>query len=149
MPIYTIVTLATLVTFAFPAVAGYTVPTPSQVLPEGVVRVAEASELGTHGEAAVPTTFEVWVTAYSSSPDETDSTPFTTAMNTEVHDGIVAANFLPLGTKVKIPALFGDKIFTVEDRMHQRKTDFVDVWMPTKDEAQHFGINRTVVEVLL
>ena len=38
----------------------------------------------------------VTITAYSSTPDQTDSTPFITAYNTFVRDGIVAANFLKI-----------------------------------------------------
>jgi len=93
-------------------------------------------------------TLTVWVTAYTSTPEETDSTPFITASNQKVHDGVIAANFLPFGTKVKIPEVFGDKIFTVDDRMHERKTGFVDVWMPSKVQAQKFGITRTEIVVL-
>jgi len=93
-------------------------------------------------------THEVWVTAYSSTPEETDDTPFITAMNSEVRDGIVAANFLPFGTKIQIPEHFGDKVFTVEDRMHRRKTNFVDVWMPTKQAAKEFGISYTSIVIL-
>ena len=90
----------------------------------------------------------VWVTAYSSTPEETDDTPFITAANTPVRDGVIAANFLPFGTKVKIPSLFGDKIFVVEDRMHPRKTNNVDIWMSTKDEALQFGAHKTEIAVL-
>lgn len=148
MATYLISAILGLTILAYPAIAGYaTPPTPSEILPKGVVRVAEASELTNH-DTEVPQQFDVWVTAYSSSPEETDSTPFVTAMNTQVRDGIVAANFLPMGTKIRIPAIFGEREFVVEDRMHRRKTDFVDVWMPTKEEAQHFGITRTVIEVL-
>jgi 3D (Asp-Asp-Asp) domain-containing protein len=93
-------------------------------------------------------THDVWVTAYSSTPEETDDTPFTTAMNSEVRDGIVAANFLPFGTKLQIPEHFGDKVFTVEDRMHARKTNFVDIWMPTKQDAKRFGISYTSIVIL-
>ena len=88
------------------------------------------------------------VTAYSSSPDETDSTPFTTAMGTEVHDGIVATNILPFGTKIKIPSLFGDKIFTVEDRMNKRIKNTVDVWMTGKIKALRFGANYADVVII-
>ena len=69
------------------------------------------------------------VTAYSSSPDETDNTPFITASGKTVRDGVVATNVLPFGTKIKIPSLFGDKIFTVEDRMHRRMKNVMDIWM--------------------
>ena len=90
----------------------------------------------------------VWVTAYSSTPEETDDTPFITASGTRVRDGIIATNFLPFNTRVKIPKLFGDKIFVVEDRMHERKTENVDVWMATKGAALKFGIARAEIVVL-
>jgi 3D (Asp-Asp-Asp) domain-containing protein len=91
---------------------------------------------------------EVWVTAYASVPQETDDTPFITASNKQVADGFIAANFLPFGTKVKIPSLFGDKIFTVEDRMDRRMVDYVDIWMPTVSEAKDFGIHKAKIVVL-
>jgi 3D (Asp-Asp-Asp) domain-containing protein len=69
---------------------------------------------------AVQTTLNLKVTAYTSLADETDDTPFITADGSYVHDGIVATNLLPFGTKVMIPSLFGDKIFTVDDRMSKR-----------------------------
>ena len=95
-----------------------------------------------------PEYIEVWVTAYSSTVDQTDDTPFITASNTKVRHGIVAANFLPLGTEIQIPEVFGDKIFIVEDKMHRRKTDFVDIWMPTRQDAKNFGIRRAKIIVL-
>ena len=76
-----------------------------------------------------PETYEVWVTAYSSSPDETDDTPFITASGERVREGIIAANFLPFGAKVLMPELFGDKVFIVADRMHRRKTNNVDIFV--------------------
>ena len=91
---------------------------------------------------------EVWLTAYSSTPEETDDTPFITALGTETRDGIVATNFLPFGTRVKIPEVFGNKVFVVEDRMHPRKTDFLDVWMPSKEDALNLGIRRAKILVL-
>jgi len=95
-----------------------------------------------------PKALALWVTAYSSTPEETDDTPFITAKGTEVRDGVIAINSLPFGTRVKIPKLFGDKIFVVEDRMHRRKENFLDVWMPSKQAAEDFGINYTEVVVL-
>jgi 3D (Asp-Asp-Asp) domain-containing protein len=90
----------------------------------------------------------MWVTAYSSTPEETDDTPFITASGTRVRDGIVATNELPMGTKIKIPAAYGDKIFTVEDRMHARMKNKIDIWMPEKHLARKFGITRTEIVVL-
>lgn len=112
----------------------------------GLLKVASAA--ATPKTTAGLETYQVWVTAYSSTPEETDSTPFVTASNKTVRDGVMAANFLPFGSKVKIPEIFGDKVFTVEDRMHERKTGFVDIWMPTKEQAQKFGITRTEIVVL-
>jgi 3D (Asp-Asp-Asp) domain-containing protein len=111
--------------------------------------IAEAAAVPLEKVAVkIEKTLKVWVTAYSSTPEETDDTPFVTAWNTPVRDGIVATNLLPFGSKIRIPELFGDKIFTVEDRMHRRKTDFVDVWMGSKLEALEFGISRTNIEVI-
>lgn len=88
----------------------------------------------------------VLVTAYSSTVDQCDSTPFITASGTHVHDGTIAANFLKFGTKVKFPSLYGDKIFIVEDRM---KSNYkVDIWFPTRQEAINFGAKRVEMEIL-
>ena len=89
------------------------------------------------------------VTAYSSTPEETDDTPFITASGKYVADGIVANNFLPFGTKVAIPELYGDKVFIVQDRMNKRMGDYrLDIWFPTKMEAKIFGVETTKIEIL-
>ncbi len=90
------------------------------------------------------------VSAYTSSVDQTDSTPFITASGTYVRDGVAAANFLPMGTKFRIPKLFGDKVFTVEDRMNSRYngTTHVDIFMEDGREADLFGMQRAQLEVL-
>ncbi len=91
---------------------------------------------------------QVWLTAYSSVPEQTDSTPFITASGQLVRDGIIASNALPFGTLVKIPSIFGEKIFTVEDRMSKKKNGFMDIWMPTTQDAIDFGIRRVEVVVV-
>lgn len=90
----------------------------------------------------------VTVTAYSSTVDQCDSTPFITANGTRVHDGIIAANFLRFGTKVRFPEYSGNKIYTVEDRMHQRFSNRADIWMITKKQAINFGAKRLKIEIL-
>jgi len=90
----------------------------------------------------------VVVTAYSSTPAQTDDTPFITAAGTQVREGIVAANFLPIGTKIKLPDLYGNRIFVVEDRMHPRKYYMVDIWFADYADAKNFGAKNTYVEVL-
>jgi 3D (Asp-Asp-Asp) domain-containing protein len=92
--------------------------------------------------------YQVWVTAYSSTVDQTDSTPLITASNTKVRDGVLAANFLPFGTRVQIPDLYGDKVFVVEDRMHRRFRDHVDIWMPVTSDAMKFGKVPATIVVL-
>jgi len=93
-------------------------------------------------------TLPVIVTAYSSTTWQTDDTPFTTASGTSVREGVVAANFLPIGTRIKLPDLYGDKIFIVEDRMHPRQKYVVDIWFPSYSEALNFGAKYTQVQVI-
>lgn len=91
----------------------------------------------------------VLVTGYSSTPEETDDDPFVTASGKFVKDGIVAANFLPFGTKIRFPLLYPDKIFIVEDRMHSRfSKNRVDIWFPSKDLALVFGVKETIMEIV-
>lgn len=110
--------------------------------------ITASSQLQIEPSAQFRVITDVWITAYSSTPEETDDTPFITASGEYVRDGIVAVNFLPFGTRVRIPELFGEKEFVVKDRMHRRKTNFIDVWMPSKELAQEFGIHYTAVEIL-
>jgi 3D (Asp-Asp-Asp) domain-containing protein len=88
------------------------------------------------------------MTAYTSRPEETDSTPFITADGSHVRDGIVAANFLPFGTKVRIPSLFGDKVFEVHDRMNKRYPYKMDFWMEDLGEARQFGVRYAHIEIV-
>lgn len=92
-------------------------------------------------------TIVVPATAYNSEPGQTDDTPFTTAWQTPVRDGIIAANFLPFGTKVKIPDLYGDKIFIVEDRMNARYDKRIDIWMEHHGDAIKFGLRNVKLEI--
>ncbi len=89
----------------------------------------------------------VTVTAYSSTVDQTDDTPFITANGKRVYDGLVATNFLPFGTKVKFPDYFGNKIFTVDDRMNKKYYYRMDIWMPTREQAKQFGVKYLKVEI--
>jgi len=92
---------------------------------------------------------KVVVTAYSSTPWETWDDPFITAAGTKVREGIVANNLLAFGTQVRIPEIFGDKIFVVEDRMHHRKGNYhIDIWFPSYWEALNFGAKKTYIEIL-
>jgi 3D (Asp-Asp-Asp) domain-containing protein len=88
------------------------------------------------------------VTAYTSAPDETSDHPLITASGQMVRDGIVADNLLPFGTQIEIPALFGNKVFTVEDRTSQKFSGRVDIWMPSVNDAIDFGIQHVQIVLL-
>lgn len=91
-------------------------------------------------------------TAYNSEPGQTDNTPCITANGYDLcsHgvEDTVAANFLRFGTKIRIPEYFGERVFTVRDRMHERYQDRVDIWMIEKEDAKQFGIKAVKIEVL-
>lgn len=115
--------------------------------------------------------YEQWVvaTAYSSDPWQTDDTPCLPAMqfdlckHYEEHgiENTIAANFLPLGTQVKFPELYGDKVFIVRDRMNARYngTNRIDFWIGSvtpdtpeiiaeaKAKARGFGVKQVKMEV--
>src|SRR3990167_3955947 len=74
--------------------------------------------------------------------------PFITASGNHVRNGIAAANFLPFGTKFRIPELFGSQIFTVEDRMHSRFKNYIDIWFEEEIDAKRFGKQFAKVEIL-
>ncbi len=91
-------------------------------------------------------TFTVMVSAYSSTAAQTDSDPFTTASGRQVHIGTMAANFLPLGTVVRLDG----RAYVVEDRMHSRFDGqrMVDIWMNSSEMAQQFGVRALALEIV-
>jgi len=114
-------------------------------------------------------TITVVATAYSSDPYQTDATPCLPAMKFDLCqyfeeygiEDTIAANFLPLGTQVKFPDLYGDKVFTVRDRMNARYNGQyrIDFWVgsvhPTskeiiataKSKARGFGVQKVKMEI--
>lgn len=88
----------------------------------------------------------VTATAYSSTPDQTDSSPFITASGSRVHHGTVAANFLPLGTIIRI----NDEEFEIDDRMSPRYNDtyHIDIWTASREAAQSFGTQAILIEIV-
>lgn len=93
----------------------------------------------------------VIVTAYSSTLEQTDATPCITASGLNVcernRENIIAANFLPIGTKIRFPEYFGNKIFTVQDRMNPRYYYRADVWMKSREAAKEFGVKKLKIEI--
>lgn len=109
----------------------------------------EITSLPESGPRAPDNVVKAVITAYTSTVDQCDDDPFIAASGKRVYDGMIAANWLPMGTKVKIPDLYGDKIFTVDDRMNSRYGfGRMDIWLDaTKAEARKFGVKRVKVEV--
>jgi len=102
-------------------------------------------------DAAPRRSYLVPITAYTSEPAQTDDTPCVTASGLDVCErnieNVVAANFLPLGTRVRIPELYGDRVFYVEDRMNKRYNYKMDIWMKEKSDAKVFGVQYATIEV--
>lgn len=101
----------------------------------------------------------VWVTitAYSSTVDQCDSTPCITANGFDLCSSYaeravadtIAANFMKFGTQVRLPDAFGEQTFVVRDRMNSKYNgqNRIDVWMPTRELAQNFGVKRVKMEI--
>lgn len=92
------------------------------------------------------------MTAYNSEVGQCDDSPCITANGFNVcKHGIedtIAANFLRFGTKIRIPDVFGDRVFVVRDRMNQRYQNKIDVWMKDKSDAMQFGVKVAKIEVV-
>ena len=84
------------------------------------------------------------VSGYSSEESQTDSTPFITAFNWRVRNGIVANNCYPKGTRVEIQG----KQYEVGDRMNRRYgcRNF-DVWFENKGDALKFGRQEMKIKI--
>jgi 3D (Asp-Asp-Asp) domain-containing protein len=85
-------------------------------------------------------------TAYNSEEGQTDSTPWVTASGTRCREGVIASNFLPFGTKVKIEGF--NRTFVVEDRMHKRFSDRIDIWFRHHQDAKQFGKRKIRYDVI-
>ena len=86
------------------------------------------------------------VTAYTSSVDETDSTPFETASGARTRDGILACPpKYEFGTVIEIKG----KNYVCEDRMNRRyhNQERFDIWVETKDVAYEWGLQEVEVKV--
>lgn len=93
---------------------------------------------------ATGTRLVVQSSAYASSPRQTDSTPCITAAGTRVRPGVVATNFLPMGTLVTV----NGELHIVEDRMNPRYAGrYLDIWFPSTSQALEFG--RRNLEIVI
>jgi 3D (Asp-Asp-Asp) domain-containing protein len=101
-------------------------------------------------EAFSPAKIEVAaiVTAYTSSEDETDSTPLINAAGTRPQDGSIACpSKYPFGTLVMIQG----KEYRCDDRMARDLQDQpqFDIWVTSKKEAFEFGRQLVIATVQL
>lgn len=92
------------------------------------------------------------MTAYNSEVGQTDNSPCITANGFNVckhgQEDTIAANFLKFGTKVKIPDLYGNRIFVVRDRMNKKHPNRVDIWMKDRTSALKFGVKTAKIQVI-
>jgi 3D (Asp-Asp-Asp) domain-containing protein len=99
---------------------------------------------------ALRVAFVVTATAYSSTVDQTDSTPFITASGTRVRPGVLAVSrdllrtCCPFRTRVGI----NGQEFVVEDTMARRWRNRVDIWKSSREEALWWGVQTVRMEVL-
>ncbi|HLC49008.1 MAG TPA: hypothetical protein VJI96_01320 [Candidatus Andersenbacteria bacterium] len=93
----------------------------------------------------IGTKFIVSSSAYPPNPKHTDSTPCITASGTRVREGVVATNFLPLGTIISI----NNKPYIVEDRMARRFNGYyIDIWFPSTSKALEFGRRKLEITIV-
>lgn len=87
------------------------------------------------------------VTAYTSSEDETDSSPFETASGAKTERGVVACPIkYKFGTKIEIDG----RQYWCEDRMNRRywHEERFDVWVVAKKEAYNWGRRELAIKIL-
>lgn len=89
--------------------------------------------------------FDALVTAYSSTVEETDETPFISADGNQVYDGLIACpRKYGFGTLFRIEG----KIYRCGDRMNQKYDDRFDIWKASKEDAIHYGIQTLSTEIV-
>lgn len=97
------------------------------------------------GYAQNPAIIKARVTAYTSSVEETDDTPFVAASGTSTRPGIIACpRKYPFGTIFEIQG----RRYDCQDRMALKNDGMFDIWMSTKEEAYRFGTQELEVKIL-
>ena len=119
---------------------------------EILAQEAQVEEISPLAELGEPSrVIKVPVTAYNSLPEQTDSTPCITANGFDLcknnTQNVIAANFLPFGTKVRFPDYDPNTIYTVQDRMNARYNYRADIWMKNYADAREFGIRQLKMEI--
>ncbi len=140
---------------------------------EAMVEVApEITEAEVVAEAA-PTlelpTYTLKSTAYNSHASQTDSSPNVTATGATTAFGVIAMSrdmlgLIPYGSLVRLKDLGSYRsgrgegkfqevlntqdLFIVEDTMHPRKLEQIDVWFADHSEALNWGVRKVELEVV-
>ncbi len=114
---------------------------------------SESSHLPQNKGLEAKYTVTAVITAYNSDIGQTDQTPCVTANGFDLckhaQEDTVAINGIKMGTKVRFPELFGDRVFVVRDRMNARYgSEHADVWMLSRADAKSFGVKVAKMEVL-
>ena len=113
---------------------------------------------------------QVKATGYNSLVGQTDSTPHITSTGETTRFGIIAVSRdllgdeLPYGSLVRIKefgsyyngrgagryqSLLDEQgLFIVEDTMHPRKQNQIDVWFPRLSDALNWGVRQAEVEII-
>ncbi len=131
-------------------------------------RPAASDQTPVLGPTANPR-FLLRATGYNSHESQTDASPFITSTGARTAFGIVAVSRdllggeLPYGSLVRIrdlgnyhtgrgagafQQLLGDHLFIVEDTMHARKTNQIDVWFESYSQAVNWGVRKVEVELI-
>ncbi len=85
------------------------------------------------------------VYGYNSIPNQTDDTPFITASQQRVREGIIANNCLPFGAKVLVDGIE----YEVQDRMNKRYgCEVFDIWFAEYDDAINWGKRNMTIKIL-
>ncbi len=162
-----VVPLTVSVSVELPAAVPLRVAAQLGVLHEPVVRDNGPAPLA--GPVATPT-FVVRATAYNSLESQTNSQPHVTATGVRTQWGIVAVSrdllgvSLPYGSLVRLrdlgnfhngrghgayqTLLDGTEVFIVEDTMHPRKINQIDLWFADYASAVNWGVRSIEVEVV-
>ncbi len=148
-------------------------PVTLQITPTAVVTSSVRVLPELHAVLQGPVANPRWVlraTGYNSLESQTDSTPHITATGTRTRFGIVAVSRdllgtnLPYGSLVRIrdlgalhtgngvgafqKLLDSQQLFIVEDTMHARKTQQIDVWFEDYHTAISWGVRKVEVELV-
>jgi 3D (Asp-Asp-Asp) domain-containing protein len=88
------------------------------------------------------------LTSYRSVPSQTDSSPFITSIGEHVHPHGVAVS-RDLLKRWGGPLDYGDMIYVegfglrvVNDTMHERHKQHIDLWVETLEEERSVGVKR-------